>query len=74
VTAGEGDVERLNKVVLSESATPRWVVVSNFFRRFMEYSSELLELFAAEFGRTPRTRSIVERGVEAPSSKRFNQL
>jgi len=37
--------------------------VSSFFRWFMEYSGELLELSVAEFGRTSWARFIVERGV-----------
>ena len=42
VMAGESNIESLDEVVLGENATPRWVVVSSFFRRFMEYSGELL--------------------------------
>ena len=61
----EGNTERFENIVLSESATPRWVVVSCFFRWFMEYSSELLELVITELGRSPGTRFVVERGVKA---------
>ncbi|EMA48489.1 hypothetical protein C451_20315 [Halococcus thailandensis JCM 13552] len=65
VTAGESDIELLNEVVLGESRTPRWIVVSSFFRRFMEYSGGPFELVVAKFGWSSRTRFIVERGVEA---------
>ena len=65
VTAGESNIERPDEVMPSESCTPRWVVVSSFFRRFMEYSGELLKLVVAEFGRTAGTRFVVEHGVEA---------
>jgi hypothetical protein len=63
--AGKSNIERLGEVVLGENATPRWVVVSSFFKRFMEYSGELLKLVVAEFGWTAGTRFVVERGVEA---------
>ena len=65
MTAGESNIERLGEVALSENATPRWVVVSSFFKRVVEYSGELLELVVAEFGWTAETRFVVERGVEA---------
>ena len=50
--AGKSNIKRLGEVVLGENATPRWVIVSSFFRRFVEYSGELLELVVAEFGWT----------------------
>ena len=52
VMARKSNIERLGEVVLGENATPRWIVVSSFFRRFMEYSSDLLKLVVAEFGWT----------------------
>ena len=63
--ARESNIESLDEVVLGENATPRWVVVSSFFRWFMEYSGELLKLVVAEFGRTAGTRFVVDHGVEA---------
>ena len=56
VAAGEGDIERFDEIVLSESCTPCcWGIVPSLFRQFVEYSSELLELLVAEFGRASGT-------------------
>src|SRR5699024_9230801 len=74
VTVGEGDVERFEKVMLGESGTPCWIVVSSFLRWFVKYSTELFELVVTEFGRTSGARFVVERGVEAALFEAFQPI
>jgi len=65
VSAREANVERLNKVLLSKSRTPRWGVVATLFWWLVESSGKSVKLVITELRWTPGGRIIVERGLKA---------
>lgn len=65
VPARECNVERFDKILLSESRTPRWRIIASLFGWIVETGGELVELVVAEFRGTTRPRIIVERGLKA---------
>jgi hypothetical protein len=65
VPARECNVERFDKVLLSESRTPRWCIIASLFGWIVETGGKLVELVVAEFRGTTRPRIIVERGLKA---------
>lgn len=59
------NVECFDQVLLSESGTPCWRVVTNPFGWTVKNSGELFRLIVGEFRWTTKTRLIVERGLKA---------
>lgn len=65
-------IERFDKVLLSESRTPRWYIVASVFGWIIEKGGKPLELPVAKG--TTRPRTVISVAPKLRSSNRFNQL